>query len=77
MFEEKKNLDGNYICNLCTGTFVKSDERDSDKCKYTGEEITDHYITRKFWLNPIDYFYTKIEDMKEVLEFSKSIASSN
>lgn len=77
MFEEKKNSDGNYICNLCTGTFVKPDERDSDKCKYTGEEITDHYISRKFWLNPIDYFYTKIEDIKEVLEFSKSIDSSN
>ena len=77
MFEEKKNLDGNYICYLCTGTFVKPDEIDAVRCKYTGEVITNQYASRKYWLNPIEYFYSKIEDIKEVLEFSKLIARSN
>lgn len=77
LFMEENGSEGNHICFLCTGTFVTSEEMNSNICKYTGESITDEYASRKFWLDPIDYFHSKIDDIQEILNFANSIKSQN
>jgi hypothetical protein len=41
LFVGKIGHDGNYHCDLCNGTFITSEEKNSDLCKYTKEKITD------------------------------------
>jgi hypothetical protein len=77
LFSGKVLPNGDYICNLCAGAIILPCEADSDKCKYTIETITDEYASRKFWLDPIDYFGTKMDEIEELLKFADSITNTN
>lgn len=77
LFSGKVLPNGSYICGLCTGTFIQSNEINSNICKYTLETITEEYASRKFWLDPYDYFSIKINEIKELLDFAVSISDIN
>lgn len=77
MFENKKDIDGNYICWLCTGTYVSSEERENSVCKYTGEPIKDEYASKKFWMSPIDYFFSKMDEIEAIITFSRNTLKSD
>ena len=74
LFMEYTGPDGNYICFLCTGTFVTSKEMISNICKYTGESITEEYASIKYWLNPFEDFQSKIRDIQEILNYALNTA---
>lgn len=77
MFDKKKDTDGNYICHLCSGTYVPPKEKERKVCKYTGEHITDDYASKKFWMPPIEYFYSKMEDIEAITRHSLISLKSN
>ena len=77
MFEKRKDPDGNYICYLCSGTFVSPEEMESSFCKYTCESITDEYASKKFWMSPIDYFHSKLDEVAAILEFAQNTLKSD
>jgi len=77
MFDGKKDTDGNYLCYLCSGTYVSPKEKERNVCKYTGEPITDNYASKKFWMPPIEYFQSKLEDIEAITSHSlKALKSS-
>jgi len=79
MFERKKDPDGNYICWLCTGTYVSSEEREEENevCKYTGEPITEEYASKKFWMLPADYFSSKLSEIQDIIKFAQKSLKSD
>lgn len=77
MFDNKKDVDGNYICYLCSGTYVSPEEKDSTVCKYTGEPITDEYASKKFWMLPFDYFHSKLDEIESVIKFAQNSLKSD
>lgn len=78
MFEKRKDPDGNYICYLCSGTYVSPEEMENTVCKYTCDPITDEYASKKFWMSPIDYFISKLDEVAAIVEFAhNSLKSDN
>jgi len=71
MFDNVKLVDGNFICYLCSGTYVTSKEKESNVCKYTAEHITDEYASKKFWMPPIDYFDSKMDEIDALIKFAQ------
>ena len=71
MFCNEKNSEGNYDCYLCSGTFVSPEEQEFDHCKYTGELITEEYGSNRFWLLPFDYFFSKITQVENIVNFAQ------
>lgn len=77
MFDNRKDIDGNYICYLCSGTYVSPKEKESNVCKYTGEPITDEYASKKFWMSPIDYFHSKLDEIEIIIKFAQNTLKSD
>lgn len=77
MFDNRKDPDGNFICDLCSGTYVSPKEKESTVCKYTGQLITDEYASKKFWRLPLDCFELKIGEIKEIMDFSQNAMRTN
>ena len=70
MFGNEKNPEGNYDCYLCSGTFVTPEEQELDCCKYTGEVVTEEYASKRFWMLPFEYFFSKIEQIEKIINFA-------
>lgn len=77
MFDNGKDIDGNYMCYLCTGTHVSEEEKESSVCKYIGEPITDEFASKKFWMLPYDYFESKLDGIEAVVEFAQNTIRSD
>jgi hypothetical protein len=71
MFGNEKNPDGNYDCYLCSGTFVSPEEQELESCKYTGEVITEEYASKRFWMLPFEYFYSKNRQIENIINFAQ------
>jgi hypothetical protein len=71
MFGNEKNPEGNYDCYLCNGTFVSPEEQELERCKYTGEVITEEYASRRFWMLPFEYFYSKNRQIEDIINFAQ------
>ena len=70
MFANEKNPEGNYDCYLCSGTSVTPEEQELECCKYTGEVITEEYASKRFWMLPFEYFYSKNEQIEKIINFA-------
>lgn len=77
MFDNRKDVDGNYICYLCSGTYVSPEEKENTVCKYTGESITDEYASKKFWMQPFDYFDSKLGEIEAIVKFAQDTLGSD
>jgi len=78
MFDNRKDTDGNYTCNLCSGTYVSPREKERKVCKYTGERITDEYASKKYWMLPFDCFDSKLHEVEAIIEFAqKALRTDN
>ena len=77
MFRNWKDIEGNYICYLCSGTHVSPQEKESNVCKYVGEPITDEWASKRFWTLPFDYFHSKLDDIKAIIKFARNTLESD
>lgn len=77
MFDNRKDVDGNYICYLCSGTYVSPKEKEYNICKYIGEPITDEWASKKFWTLPFDYFHSKLDKIEAVIKFAQNTLESD
>jgi hypothetical protein len=69
MFTNLKSPEGEYYCNLCTGTVVSEEEKESEICRYLDEPITDEYASKKFWMLPLEAFRTRLSELDMIINF--------
>jgi hypothetical protein len=71
MFDNEKNTEGNFGCYLFNGASVCPEEQELERCKYTGENITEEYASKRFWMLPFEYFYSKIKQIENITNFAQ------
>lgn len=69
MFGNEENTEGNLSCYLFNGAFVSPEERELERCKYTGENITEEYASKRFWMLPFEYFHSKTKQIENIANF--------
>lgn len=77
MFTNLKDIEGDYYCSLCTGTFVSPKEKESNVCKFIGEPITAEWASKKFWTLPFDYFHSKLDGIEAIIKFAQNTLGSD
>ena len=71
MFANEKNTEGTFGCYLFNGAFVSPEEQELERCKYTGENITEEYASKRFWMLPFEYFYSKMKQIENITDFAQ------
>jgi hypothetical protein len=62
--------EGNYYCNLCTGTEVSPEKKDLEFCQYLDLPVTDEFASKRFWMLPYEYFETRMSEIEDMINFA-------
>lgn len=71
MFTNIMDAEGNYCCNLCTGTVVSPEKKDLEFCQYLDQPVTEEFASRKFWMLPFEAFGDRMYEMERIIGFIK------